>query len=96
MQQTCNAVLQPNGSLQFLDRLAMPARHAQRVLVTFTGEPFSTEAALCGTNPGEADLAPGKESEGPAWQDFAGALKNSPHFNGDPLSIQQAMRDDRN
>ncbi|MDO9049730.1 MAG: hypothetical protein Q7U66_18600 [Methylobacter sp.] len=26
--------------------------------------------------------------------DFAGILKNSPSFNGNPLEIQQAMRDE--
>ncbi|MFI3219439.1 MAG: hypothetical protein QX189_10005 [Methylococcales bacterium] len=28
--------------------------------------------------------------------DFVGILKNSPSFNGDPLEIQQAMRDEWN
>jgi hypothetical protein len=28
--------------------------------------------------------------------DFAGILSNSPSFNGDPLEIQQAMRDEWN
>ena len=26
------------------------------------------------------------------WKHWAGALKGSPHFNEDPLAIQQAMR----
>ena len=98
MLQTYEAVLQPNGSLQFLDRPAMPTRQAQRVLVTFTGEPVSAGTPLAGENSGEAAQAQGRDREdtGRSWQDFAGALKNSPHLNDDPLSIQQAMRHEWN
>ncbi|WP_338414284.1 antitoxin family protein [uncultured Sphaerotilus sp.] len=26
------------------------------------------------------------------WQSLAGVLKDSPHWNGDPLAVQEAMR----
>lgn len=29
-----------------------------------------------------------------SWQKFAGVLKNSPAFEGDPVEIQRAMRDE--
>lgn len=28
------------------------------------------------------------------WQSFVGVLQNSPNWNGDPLAVQEAMRDD--
>ena len=57
MLQTYEAVLQPNGSLQFLDLPAMPTRKPQRVLVTFTDEPIAVDTALCGATLSEAALA---------------------------------------
>ena len=74
MLQTYEAVLQPNGNLQFLDLPGMPNRAPCRVLVTFT-EPIVSAPAPAGD-----------------WLRFAGALKDSPNLNGDPLAIQQAMR----
>jgi hypothetical protein len=32
------------------------------------------------------------EAAAPDWQSFAGVLKDSPHWNGDPQAIQEAMR----
>ena len=57
MLQTYEAVLQPNGSLQFLDLPAMPTRTPQRVLVTFTDEPIALDTTLCGATLSEAALA---------------------------------------
>ena len=28
------------------------------------------------------------------WQSFVGVLQDSPNWNGDPLTVQEAMRDD--
>lgn len=30
------------------------------------------------------------------WHDFVGTLKSSPHFNDDPVAIQQSFRDEWN
>jgi hypothetical protein len=57
MLQTYKAVLQPNGSLLFLDLPEMPMRTPRRVLVTFTDEPISADTALCGATLSEAALA---------------------------------------
>jgi hypothetical protein len=94
MLQTYEAVLQPNGSLLFLDLPAMPTRTPRRVLVTFTDEPVAVDAALCSATLSEAALAQDEQCGGKdvGWQHFVGGLKNSPHLNDDPLSIQQAMR----
>lgn len=94
MLQTYEAVLQPNGSLQFLDLAVASTRVPRRVLVTFTEDFAAADTALCGATLSESVLAQDwqREEEGRVWQHFAGALKNSPHLNDDPLSIQQAMR----
>lgn len=94
MLQTYEAVLQPNGSLQFLDLAVASIGAPRRVLVTFTDESAVADTALCGATSSESALAQDwqREEEGRAWQHFAGALKNSPHLNDDPLRIQQAVR----
>jgi hypothetical protein len=94
MLQTYEAVLQPNGSLQFLDFAVVATGAPRRVLVTFTEEFAATDTALCGATLSESALAHDwqRQEEVRAWQHFAGALKNSPHLNDDPLSIQQAIR----
>ena len=30
------------------------------------------------------------------WHDFVGTLKSSPHFNDDPVAVQQSLRDEWN
>jgi hypothetical protein len=69
MLQTYEAVLQPNGSLQFLDLPAMPTRTPRRVLVTFTDEPIAVDTAICGAVLSEAALAQDwqREEEDAAW-----------------------------
>lgn len=69
MLQTYEAVLQPNGSLLFLDLPAMPIRRPQRVLVTFTEAPIAVDTALCGATLSEAVLAQDwqREEEDAAW-----------------------------
>ena len=94
MLQTYEAVLQPNGSLQFLDLAVASTRVPRRVLVTFTDEPIAVDPALSSATLSGSAVAQDwqRKEEGCAWQHFAGALKNSPHLNDDPLTIQQSMR----
>lgn len=77
MLPTYQALLQPDGHLQFVDLPAELLRRPRQVLVTFTEEP----AAATDTTESVAD-----------WQGFVGALKGSPHWNGDPQTVQEAMR----
>nr|WP_319566718.1 hypothetical protein [uncultured Rhodoferax sp.] len=57
MMQTYEAVLQPNGHLQFLDLAAVAHPTPRRVLVTFTEELEPTNTALCGATLSESALA---------------------------------------
>lgn len=57
MLQTYEAVLQPDGHLQFLDLVATPPLTPRRVLVTFTEEFMPSDTALCGATLSEAALA---------------------------------------
>ena len=83
LQTTYEAVLQPNGLLQFLEP-PQQAKKARRVLVTFTEESDNTVSGLLLS---EQVLA--KD-----WRKFAGQLKSSPTFEGDPVTIQQEMRNE--
>lgn len=74
MLHTVEAILQPNGSLRFLEPPPYFGTDSCRVLVTFTE-----------TAPNSADAASD-------WRVLAGALKNSPNFQADPLQIQEEMR----
>jgi len=57
MMQTYEAVLQPNGLLQFLDLVATSHPMPRRVLVTFTEELIPADTALCGATLSESALA---------------------------------------
>jgi hypothetical protein len=82
MLQTYEATLEPSGQLFFTD-LAMPVyQHAQKVLVTVVS-PFQSASA-------DAPAAAGTPRHD--WRAFAGVLKNSPSFTGDPLAIQKQLR----
>lgn len=81
MLPTYHALLQPDGHLQFVDLPAELLRRPQQVLVTFTEEPPAATATATATAAPAAD-----------WQAFVGALKGSPHWNGDPQAVQEAMR----
>ena len=80
MLPTYQALLQPDGHLQFVDLPADLLRRPRRVLVTFTEEPATA-----------ADTAAPADD----WQAFVGALKGSPHWNGDPQALQEAIRGGR-
>ena len=78
MMQTYEAVLQPNGQLQFLDLATTALRTPQRVLVTFTqavvqeaAPPTAVpvDSAVCGAVLSEAALAQDwlRDEEDAAW-----------------------------
>lgn len=69
MLQTYEAVLQPNGSLQFLDLAVASTGAPRRVLVTFTDEFAVADSALCGATLSESALAQDwtREEEDAAW-----------------------------
>ena len=79
MLHTHEAMLQPDGRLQFTDRTVHLDRKPRRVLVTFTDE------GLTGATQPTASAD---------WQSLVGVLATSPHWSGDPVAIQQSMRDE--
>ena len=69
MLQTYEAVLEPNGHLQFLESLPETLSESRRVLVTFTKAPEIAESDLCGLRLSEPVLAREwlNEAEDAAW-----------------------------
>ena len=69
MLQTFEAVLQPNGQLQFLDGPTFRAQAPRHVLVIFTDEAVPADTALCGATLSEAALATdwSRDEEEAAW-----------------------------
>lgn len=69
MLQTYEAVLEPNGHLQFTEAVPTQTATACRVLVTFTDAPPEAEAVLCGARLSEPALAKEwlSEEEDAAW-----------------------------
>ena len=69
MLQTYEAVLQPNGQLQFLDGPAPAAGAPRHVLVTFTDEAVASDTALSGAALSEPALARDwlRDEEDAAW-----------------------------
>lgn len=69
MLQTYEAVLEPNGHLQFLEGLPETLSESRRVLVTFTKAPEIAETDLCGLRLSEPVLAQEwlNEAEDAAW-----------------------------
>lgn len=69
MLQTYEAVLQPDGHIQFTEAAPVPITAACHVLVTFTDNPTDIESALCGARLSEAALAKDwlNEEEDAAW-----------------------------
>lgn len=57
MLQTYEAVLEPDGHIQFTEAAPVPIAAACRVLVTFTETPADIESALCGARLSEPALA---------------------------------------
>ena len=69
MLQTYEAVLQPNGSLQFLDLPTVSTLAPRRVLVTFTEEAAFLDTALSGAALSESALGQDwlRQEEDVAW-----------------------------
>ena len=69
MLQTYEAVLEPNGHIQFTEAAPVPTAAACRVWVTFTNTPKDIESALCGARLSEPALATDwlKDEEDAAW-----------------------------
>ena len=69
MLQTYEAVLQPSGSLQFLDLPAASTLAPRRVLVTFTEDVALLDTALSGAALSESALGQDwlREEEDAAW-----------------------------
>jgi hypothetical protein len=81
MLQTYEAVLQPNGQLQFFDLPTGLAQVPRRVLVTFTEEAPEADTALCGATLSEPALAEDwlRDEEESLFQRAVGTLKPEPH-----------------
>lgn len=90
MLHTYEALLQPDGQLQFLEPAVSTSQAPRRVLVTFTDEPVLAAPAALDQAPAAA-VQPGSQPV-PDWARFVGALAGSPHWNGDPVAIQEEMR----
>lgn len=84
MLPTYEAILQPDGRLQFVDLPAAQAQAPRHVLVTFTDAPVTLDRA-----PGDQPLSGASSAD---WHTHVGVLKDSPHWQGDPLAIQQDLR----
>lgn len=69
MLKTYEAVLEPNGHLQFLEAMPTPVSESCRVLVTFTSPLQSADTALCGAALSEFALAEdwSRKEEDAAW-----------------------------
>ena len=69
MLQTYEALLQPDGQLQFVDLPAQLSQRPRRVLVTFTDEGVPADSALCGAMLSEPVLAEDwlRDEEEAAW-----------------------------
>ena len=78
MLHSHEATLQPDGRLQFADRTVHQDRKPRRVLVTFTDE----------------DSAAASPDSAADWQSLVGVLAKSPNWSGDPVNLQQSMRDE--
>lgn len=86
MLHTHEATLQPDGRLQFADATVHRDRRPRRVLVTFADEITDQTAEQ-----GAAEKPPVIATD---WQGLVGVLADSPHWKGDPVAIQQSMRDE--
>lgn len=88
MLETYEATLETSGQVLFTD-LAKPVyQQRQRVLITIVSPLADNALPAQPTQP--AHLGNVKHD----WLAFAGVLKNSPAFAGDPLAIQQQMRNE--
>ena len=80
MRHSYEAEVSEDGLVQLREPLVLRGRH--RAVVTVL-EPLQT---------GNVDTP--AQDHFLDWRQFVGLLKNSPHFNEDPVVIQKAMRDE--
>ena len=88
MLQTYEATLETSGQVLFTDLEKPVYKERQRVLITIVSPLVDNTPSAQPTQ--SADLGSVKYD----WLAFAGALKNSPAFAGDPLVVQQQMRNE--
>jgi hypothetical protein len=84
MLHTFEADMEPNGLLHFSGFDQPKYDEIQKVLVTVMADAKRTKTP--------ATRAPAKPNAG--WGDLLGSLKGSPNFGGDPIAIQQRMRNE--
>lgn len=80
MLHSYEAEVGEDGKVQLREPLELRGRH--RAVVTVL-EPLGTDETTVHQSDGHQD-----------WRRFAGIMKDSPHFQGDPMVIQKAMRDE--
>ncbi|MBF0426766.1 MAG: hypothetical protein HQL66_13205 [Magnetococcales bacterium] len=80
MMHSYEAEIDVEGHVRLLEpvRLHGPCRAVVTVLGPLGSEKIASDAM----------------ASSPDWRRFVGIMKESPHFNGDPVSIQKAMRDE--
>ncbi|MBF0309998.1 MAG: hypothetical protein HQL56_10770 [Magnetococcales bacterium] len=80
MMHSYEAEVSADGQVRLREPMVLRGRH---------------RAVLTVLEPLESDEVASDAMEAlPNWRRFAGVMKESPHFNGDPVSIQRAMRDE--
>lgn len=79
MMHSYEAEVSADGQVRLREPMVLQGRH---------------RAVLTVLEPLESDEIAGVMESPPNWRHFAGMMKESPHFNGDPVSIQKAMRDE--
>jgi hypothetical protein len=88
MLHTYEATLETNGQVWFTDSAKPLVKQRQKVLVTIVS-PLAE--AVFGASPATVDK-PSHNAKKPDWQAFAGLLKDTAAFAGDPLAVQQQLR----
>lgn len=80
MMHTYEAEVGEDGRVRLCEPIALQGRH--RAVVTIL-EPLGEEGGVSKKNTTAQD-----------WRQFTGIIKDSPHFNGDPVTTQKALRDE--
>ncbi|MBF0176782.1 MAG: hypothetical protein HQL63_08045 [Magnetococcales bacterium] len=80
MMRSCEAEVSADGQVRLREPMVLRGRH--RAVLTVL-EPLESDA-----------IASDAMESSPDWRHFAGVMKESPHFNADPVSIQKALRDE--
>ena len=80
MMHSYEAEVSADGQVRLREPMVLRGRH--RAVLTVL-EPLESD-----------EIASGSMESSPNWRRFAGVMKESPHFNGDPVAIQKALRDE--